>query len=137
MHLPVTLLFHISYIQLELLVIQKLILPIYFPILSLLKQYLVTQLQLYQIIYANFHLFLIFRQIPVPKNLTIMKKIAQNLKICTKTFYLTVLIKIWLIYSKMINKILTFLYILFKTMWTLSWMHMLKVIKYIKFNFKK
>ena len=44
-HLPLTLLFHISYIQLELLVTLKLSLTIYFPTLSLLKKYLVKKLK--------------------------------------------------------------------------------------------
>ena len=48
----------------------------------------------------------------VPKNLTIMKEIGQKLN--KKTLYLTILIKIGLTYSKLINKMLIFLWIFFK-----------------------
>ena len=44
-----------------------------------------------------------FYQTLLPKNLTIMKEIGQNLK--KKTLYLTILIKIGLTYSNLINKI--------------------------------
>ena len=62
-------------------------------------------------IYPNFHLHLIFCQILLLKNLTIVKEIGQNLN--KKTSYLTILIKIGLTYSKLINKMLIFLWILF------------------------
>ena len=44
------------------------------------------------IIYPNFDLYLIFCQMLLPKNLTFMKEIGQNL--IKKTLYLTILIKI-------------------------------------------
>ena len=60
----------------------------------------------------QFLLFLIFCQILLPKNLTFMKETGQNLN--KKTLYLTILIKIGLTYYKLINKMLIFLWLLFK-----------------------
>ena len=62
--------------------------------------------------YPNFHLHLIFCQILLLKNLTIVKEIGQNLN--KKTSYLTILIKIGLTCSKLINKMLIFLWIFFE-----------------------
>ena len=59
----------------------------------------------------NFDLYLIFCQILLLKNPTIMKETGQNLN--KKIEYLTILIKIGLTYSKLINKLLIFLWILF------------------------
>ena len=58
--------------------------------------------------YPNVHLYLILCQIPLPKNLTIMRKIGVT-------------------YSKLINKMLIFLCILLSTIWIfiMSWMYML------------
>ena len=63
-------------------------------------------------IYPNFHLHLIFCQILLLKNLFIVKEISQNLN--KKTSYLTILIKIGLTYSKLINKMLIFLWNFFE-----------------------
>ena len=52
----------------------------------------------------NFHLLLTFCQIFLPKNLTFMEGIGQNLN--KKTLYLTIFIKIGLTYFKLINKML-------------------------------
>ena len=60
----------------------------------------------------NFHLLLTFCQIFLPKNLTFMEGIGQNLN--KKTLYLTIFIKIGLTYFKLINKMLIFLWIFFK-----------------------
>ena len=61
--------------------------------------------------YINKVNVIILYQILLLKNLTIMKEIGQNLN--KKTLYLTIWIKIGLTYSKLINKMLIFPWILF------------------------
>ena len=69
----------------------------------------------------NCHFFLIFCQILLPKNLTIMREIGQNL--IRKTMYVTILIKIGLTYSKLMNKMLIFLWIFLNNMNSLLDLH--------------